>query len=264
MAVLGGQGVSGTERKFKRPTKATVVHSVGFCDPLRTMGEVQQRRLDSSIRKLALLEDILLPTESAVINILALLARDVNISEVVGAFERDPALQYNLLKVLRLRNISNHVKGGVHSLGQAIALIGYKGLRQWLTSLLLCSTVETITPSCYITAAARGRQMQLLAKLCGIPRFERDTVFLIGSLSAIERMIGVPMKAVLSSIDLAPSVQGALIAGEGPYALLLQIIQASEAGKEGVLRRLVDRLGISWVDAKLAVAQGMQFATEIH
>lgn len=202
------------------------------------------------------------PTEATVIRILGLLTRNADVDDVANAMKADPALQYNLLKYLNHANLCLAAFGGFRSFDHAIMLLGYRQFSRWLSMFLLQSNVEAAVPELYRIAITRGCQMELLAERSGIPRNERDSVFITGVFSLIDRILGVSMQTVLEALALGPSVNDALLSGEGRYAPLLQFAQACENGTECEMYEQLEQLGISARDANLAMVEGMQYAAE--
>jgi len=202
------------------------------------------------------------PTEATVIKILGLLTRNADVSDVAAAMKADPALQYNLLKYLNSAKITLAAFGGFRNFEQAIMLLGYRQFSRWLSMFLLHSSVEPAVPELYRIAVTRGRQMELLAGYSGIPKNERDSVFITGAFSMVDRILGVTMETVLAPLALDQSVTDALLLGEGRYAPLLQFAQACENGTECEMYERLEQLGISARDANVAMVQGMQYAAD--
>lgn len=202
------------------------------------------------------------PTEATVIKVLGLLTRNADVADVATAMKSDPALQYNLLKYLNSAKISLSAFGGFRSFEQAIMLLGYRQFSRWLSMFLLHSSVEPAVPELYRTAVTRGRQMELLAGASGIPNTERDSVFITGAFSMVDRILGVSMDVVLEPLALDQAVIDALLSGEGRYAPLLQFAQSCENGTEFQMYEQLQQLGISARDANVAMVQGMQYAAE--
>lgn len=202
------------------------------------------------------------PTEATVIKILGLLTRNADVADVATAMKFDPALQYNLLKYLNSAKISLAAFGGFRNFEQAIMLLGYRQFSRWLSMYLLHSSVEPAVPELYRIAVTRGRQMELLAGSSGIPKNERDSVFITGAFSMVDRILGVTMDTVLEPLALDQSVTDALLFGEGKYAPLLQFAKACENGTECQMYEQLEQLGISARNANLAMVEGMHYAAE--
>lgn len=202
------------------------------------------------------------PTEAIVIKILGLLTRNADVADVAAAMKFDPALQYNLLKYLNSAKISLAAFGGFRSFEQAIMLLGYRQFYRWLSMFLLHSSVEPAVPELYRIAITRGRQMELLATCSGMPKTERDSVFITGAFSMVDRILGVTMETVLEPLALDQPVIDALLSGEGRYAPLLQFAQACENGTECQMYTQLEQLGVSARDANVAMVQGMQYAAD--
>lgn len=203
------------------------------------------------------------PREATVIRLLGLLTRNADVAEVTELVKRDPALKYNLVRYLNTSQICLSAYGGFRSFEQAIMLLGYRQLSRWLSMYLLHALVEDGVPELYLTAVTRGRQMELLATMSGVPASESDLIFITGSFSLIDRMLGVTMETALGELGLDGAVSDALLEGKGPYAPFLRFATACEQGTESELYEQLAELGISASDANRAMVEGMHYAAEM-
>ncbi len=203
------------------------------------------------------------PREATVIRLLGLLTRNADVSEVTDLVKRDPALKYNLVRYFNNSQICLSAYGGFRSFEQAIMLLGYRQLSRWLSMYLLHALVEEGLPELYLTAVTRGRLMELLATMSGVPASESDLIFITGSFSLIDRMLGVTMDTALGELGLDGAVSDALLEGKGPYAPFLRFAAACEQGTECDLYEQLAELGISASDANQAMVEGMHYAAEM-
>lgn len=202
------------------------------------------------------------PREASVIRLLGLLTRNADISDVTEVFKRDPALKYNLLRYLNTSQICLSAYGGFRSFEQAIMLLGYRQLSRWLSMYLLHSIVEVGLPELYLTSVTRARHMELLAIQTGVTPSEINSIFITGSFSLVDRMLGVSMDTVVNELGLEGPVRDALLNNDGPYMPFLRFAMACEHGTESDLYDLLAELGISASDANAAMVQGMHYAVD--
>lgn len=200
------------------------------------------------------------PMEASVIRLLGLLSRNADVADVTTIIKRDPALKYNLLRYLNSAKLCLSAYGGFRSFEQAIMLLGYRQLTRWLSMYLLHSIVEERVPDLYLAAVTRGRQMELLASLSGLPGSESDAIFLTGAFSLVDRMLGVSMSVVLGELGLDGPIVEALQEGKGAYMPFLRYAIASENGTEDDLYEQLAELGITAREANQAMIEGIHYA----
>ena len=103
-------------------------------------------------------------------------------------------------------------------------------------------------------AVQRARMCELLAgPSCWDG--ESRSLFLVGLLSLLDTVSGMPMPDLLKAIAPAPALRDALVSRVGPYAVALSLTEAYEQGLWATVGRLAQRMGI---DAAQVAACYMQ------
>jgi EAL and modified HD-GYP domain-containing signal transduction protein len=85
-------------------------------------------------------------------------------------------------------------------------------------------------------AILRGRFVELMGQGM-LPPSESDNLFVVGMLSLIDQLLGIPMAEVLAKVQLAESVQQAILSREGVYAPFLALVEACETDGDEAARR---------------------------
>jgi len=93
-------------------------------------------------------------------------------------------------------------------------------------------------------ALARARFLELAALSVG-SRQQADELFLVGLLSFVDALLGLPMEEVVSAMSLPPVVCDVLLRSEGPYARFLILALAVEKCLAERAAQLADPLGIT-------------------
>lgn len=259
---LSGVELDADPREYELPKNVTLVGAPDQNRRVVLQGETYDVGWEAFGHLRAQAKARLSPTEAGVIRLLSLVTKSAELPEVVAVVKGDPAIQYNLIKYLNTASVSLASFGRFRSFEQAVMLMGYRQLARWLSMYLLQSSVESSMPQLYRTSVTRGRQMELLAQACGYADSERDSVFLTGTFSLIDRILGMDMASILEPLSLDAPVASALLDNSGPYAPLLQFSKASETGTESELYGRLEMLGISAREANLALVQGMYYAAE--
>ena len=84
-----------------------------------------------------------------------------------------------------------------------------------------------------VRARGRGRLCETVTAR-GIPG-DPAARFLVGLLSRMDVLLGMPMPAVLERLPVSADVRDALISGTGPHAAALRMAEAYERGEWGTV-----------------------------
>ncbi|MFA5242157.1 MAG: HDOD domain-containing protein [Sulfuricella sp.] len=189
-----------------------------------------------------------------VLEIMNLVRRNAETTEIAALFRQDPVLSYKILRYI------NSPAGGLSkpasTLEHALLILGQQQLYRWLTLLLFVSgNVEELDAALMENALVRARLTELLGtEKMGV--MQKDDLFVTGMFSLLDVLLRVPMGQALENLKLPEPVTQALIAHEGPFAPYLELATACEefdAKKIAQLARLlnldVDRVNINHIDA---------------
>lgn len=167
-------------------------------------------------------------TRKRLLVLLGLVARDADSRELEALLKQDPALSYNLLKLV---NSAAFALGTpITSFGQAINLLGRRQLQRWLQLLLYAREGEdgAVNPLLPL-AALRAAQMEALCKLQGGDRDAQDLAFMTGVFALLDVLFALPMEAIVGALKLAPEVADALLTRKGQLGQLLGLCEAPSA-----------------------------------
>ena len=185
---------------------------------------------------------------------------EISDAELDEAFSNDPALCY---KLLRLANNAGTGQRGIESIGHAIRLVGRDMLHRWLALLLVSSLIgESGTRGeLALQAMTRARFCELLY---GRDRGGHDagSAFTVGLLSLLDAMMRMSMTDVLSHVDLASDVRGALLLRSGPLAEPLALAEANERMHVDTMRHLAQRHTLSLREVGQLQLAAMRWARE--
>ncbi len=146
-----------------------------------------------------------------------------------------------------LRYINSSIFGWinpVHSIRQALALLGEQEIRNWV-SLTALPTLASDKPDELIRIALlRARFSELLAPWAGIGHRKAD-LFLIGLFSLLDAMLSRPLAEILDEMRLGGDIAGALLGTApletplaGVYAMVRQYEIAGWTGLADIAARL--------------------------
>ncbi len=213
-------------------------------DALQQPGEINQGRL-------------------ALIEMLNLLRRDADVGEITETAKRHPEVA---LKIVAMANSPMQgLTKPVASIEQAVMVLGRQELYRWLSIGMYRAGADAPRDEVLLELAlARGRFLELVAS-DRLGKAECEELFLVGLLSLLDCMLGVPMARVLERLRLSDAMSDVLLRSEGPLSQYLLLVIAVEKGQEDAIARLAaklhltgDRISHAWAEAFAWTDKAMQ------
>jgi c-di-GMP-related signal transduction protein len=203
-------------------------------------------------------------SQAALIRLINLVGRDVDVALIEDAFKHEPALTLNLLRVVNsVGHRGNRLSQPVTSLRHAINLFGRRHLQRWLSLLLLApgsaSSDPTQSPLLQV-AALRGRMMELLIAVDPSGENGRlaDLAFMTGILSMMPAALGLPIDEILGQIAVEDEVRAALCHHAGVLGGILALLERFDnddaSGCDELLGQLPGHLDRQTLNTCLSVA----------
>ena len=152
---------------------------------------------------------------------------DISISEIEATLRTDIAVNYRLLRAVNAAYSGSARR--ISSIRDALVLIGLIRLRSWLL-LLALTDAEQVNEEVLSSALTRARTCELLA--VSVPDANPESAFVVGLLSSLDEVLGVPMDELLTRLPLADEIQAALLCHAGPLGGLLDAVLAYEVHGE--------------------------------
>jgi EAL and modified HD-GYP domain-containing signal transduction protein len=194
-----------------------------------------------------------------IMKLLNLSARHAEFPEIESHLKQDAALTVRLLRFINSPAVG--LRYPVRSIGHALLMLGHDQLYRWLTLLLFVHE-----------SAGQGRNLALLRNALIRARFTenlgaarmppdlRDGLFIVGILSMLDALLGLPMSQAVEGLNLAEPIVEALLRGEGPYAGWLALAVACERRDPGAIGRLGASLGVDAQAVNLAHIEALIWA----
>lgn len=166
--------------------------------------------------------------QATVFQIMALLNEpDATELALEEAFRSHPSLSLSLLRIVNSASF-----GGRHvdSIGQALRLIGREALSRWMLIMLVASvgSRSPVAHEAVVEALVRGRFCETVPM--PVAAADAGARFLVGLLSRMDALLGLPMAEVLERLPVNDDIKAALLEGTGPYAPMLTLADAYENG----------------------------------
>lgn len=226
-----------------------VSFGVEFClGPFTTAADEDQPSGEISQSRIVLIE------------MLNLLRRDADLADIVAVAKRDPGVA---VKVVAMANspivaLENPVSG----IDQAIMMLGREQLYRWLSLAMFRAGANSPRDEVLLELAlARGRFLELVGK-ANYGKRECDELFLVGLLSLLDSLLGVPMAKVVERLHLSAQMKDVLLSSAGPIGRYLMLAIAVEKGGVEQICRLAQQTAIPLDAIEKASAEALEWAEQ--
>jgi c-di-GMP-related signal transduction protein len=159
------------------------------------------------------------------------------IEEILKA---EPSLVYKLLRYLNSPLLG--LRNEIHSISNAISLLGEKEFRRWVSIVAIVSMAGDKSPELIRTALTRAFFCEEIAEPIGMSSQKSD-LFLLGLLSVTDAILGMPMQEVLTQLPIAADVCAALTGGANRLREIYDILISYERADWVLLSSLAAKFG---------------------
>ncbi len=175
-------------------------------------------------------------------------------------------LRRNAVLTLRLLRYANSAAAGlpqqVHTVRQALTLVGLRTLYRWLALLLITAKSTPTNALAARTAVMRGRICEVLGQ-SRLDRQAQDELFMTGLFSLAEPLLEIPLAQLLERLPMPDPIVQALLRQAGPYAPFLKLAEASERGDFERIARYAHEIDTSPEEVNLAQLQSLAWTEEL-
>lgn len=200
------------------------------------------------------------PSRLVLIEMLNLLRREADQSELVAVAKRDPAVAMQLVGMANSPVFG--VGSAITSVDQAIVLLGREPLYRWLAIAIFRAGGGSARDATLLELAlARGRFLELIGQN-HLPKRECDELFLVGLLSLMDALLGIPMAKLLARIKLSATLADVLLRSEGQWGRYLLLAIAVEKGRVAQVTNLASLLQIPPGEIETASIASLDWAAE--
>jgi len=200
------------------------------------------------------------PGQLAVLDLMNKVSKCEDLSDIEEPLRRNAAL------TLRLLRYANSAAAGlqqqIHTVRQALTLIGLKTLYRWLALLLVTARPTPTNALAARTTVTRGRICELLGQ-SRLDRQAQDELFITGLFSLAEPLMEIPLARLLERLPMPDAVVQALVHQTGPYAPFLKLAEASERGDFERTARYASDIDSSPEEVNLAQLQSLAWTEEL-
>ncbi|NPA17505.1 EAL and HDOD domain-containing protein [Persephonella sp.] len=203
------------------------------------------------------------PSKLAVMELFTKVRESFNPPEIEEIIKRNPDLSISLLKYVNSAAFSFRSK--ITSIRHAISILGQRNLLQWLLLFLYrAGESEPYAETLLEVSAERGKTMEILAQQINLPDEEVEKAFLVGMLSLVDKLLGVPAEKLIKELNLDEDIVKAIVEKEGVLGKLLNIVEKTEEGKVGEIADTIKQLGLQLNDVMSAQLKAFAWFEEVN
>jgi EAL and modified HD-GYP domain-containing signal transduction protein len=177
------------------------------------------------------------------------------------AISSDVSLSFRLLSYLNAPYFGLAQK--VQSIKQAVVLLGWLKLKNWLRAVLLAemSDKAELKSELVVISVQRGRFLELMTREYDFFGFNPGTLFMLGLFSLLDTLLGMPMAEAVDYLPLDDKLKAALLRRENnEYLPLLGLVDSLEEADWDRFGQLCQKLSMDPARIKGFFAQAMAWA----
>lgn len=199
-------------------------------------------------------------TEAARFRLLEFTQQDEpDFRSLAEAIKTDVSISYRLLTYLNSPLFTFHIN--IQSIEQAIILLGWRQVRNWLRVIIFSDiSPEGKSSELPFLCVQRGRFFESVAKQAGTKSNDRETLFMLGLFSLLEPLLKMPMAEILTNLPLESELKEALLGGINRYSPWLALAQAFEAGDWEAVDGTIATLGLDKVVVARSYSESLDWA----
>jgi len=165
------------------------------------------------------------PSHRAIVRLLRETDADVALELLEHTLAEEPLLAYRFLRYTNSAALG--LRSAVESLRHGLMLLGLTRFKQWLMEQMPAATDEADMEPVRAGIVMRAHLMENLLDAGDEDSLRRE-VFLTGTLSQIDGLLGEPLRDALHRLPLSERVNSAILGRSGPYAPFLELASALE------------------------------------
>jgi EAL and modified HD-GYP domain-containing signal transduction protein len=184
-------------------------------------------------------------------------------NQLAETIQSDITISFRLLAYLNSAAFGLRQK--IKSINQAIAMLGWRKIKNWLRVVLLNDMGRSReTPELMRVATQRGKFLELIAKAHDYWGFDPESLHLLGIFSLLDTMLGVPMTDIVAYLPLDDKLKAALC-GEpnNEYLPLLELARHVEEARWEACEKMMQQLNLNSDKVKAALQEAIDWADEV-
>jgi c-di-GMP phosphodiesterase len=202
--------------------------------------------------------------EAARFNLLHMLEREEpDFKRLAEIIQSDVSISFRLLAYLN--SAAFGLRRKIESIQQAISLLGWRKMKNWLRVVLLNDMSQKAEASELMTVAVqRGKFLEQIARDHDFWGFDPEILHLLGVFSLLDTMLGMPMEDIVTYLPLEGKLKAALCREpNSEYLPLLQLAQHYEEARWEEGNRMIQRLNLDAAKVRAAFQASVDWANEM-
>lgn len=169
-------------------------------------------------------------------------SREFDFKDIEKVIKNDMSLTVKLLKFIN--SAAFGFRQSVHSIMQALTLLGTDELRRWVSVVALSAIGDEKPTELMSLAVTRGRFCEEIAKETGKSRVS-DDYFLTGMLSLVDAFLDRPKNEIMDELHLAKHISAAVLNREGDMGKLCTLAESFEHAQWDVVSKHISDMNLS-------------------
>jgi EAL and modified HD-GYP domain-containing signal transduction protein len=189
---------------------------------------------------------------------------DPDLTSLAQGILADVTISFRLLSYLNSAAFGFSRK--VNSINHAIALLGWRSVRNWLRVILLSDMGQSKTGhELVMVSAQRGMFMELVAREHDFWGFEPAKLNLVGTFSLLDALLGMPMTEVVEHLPLDHKTKAALCREpQNEYLPLLHLVQCLEEARWEDAEKLTQQLNLDRERVRASFQTAIEWTSQLE
>jgi EAL and modified HD-GYP domain-containing signal transduction protein len=197
-------------------------------------------------------------------NLLQVIEKDQpDFDQLAKTIQTDVSISFRLLAFLNSSAFGLPRK--IKSIHQAILLLGWRKIKNWLRVVLLSDMGHNKEVSeLVLLSAQRGRFLELVAREHDFWGFDPNSLNLLGMFSLLDALLGIPMTEIVGYLPLENKLKAALCQEpNNEYLPLLLLAGYFEEAKWTEAEKMIQQLNLDTGKVKAAFQTAVNWAGEL-
>ncbi len=188
---------------------------------------------------------------------------DPDLKRLAETIQTDATISFRLLSFLNSAAFALSQK--IKSIHQAIMLLGWRNVRNWLRVVLLTDLGQSKDAhELVLLSAQRGLFLERIARDHDFWGFKPESLHLLGLFSLLDVLVGMPMAELVANLPIDSKMKMALrLEPNNEYLPLLQLARSLEEADWAEGERLIQQLNLDGRKVKAAFQSSINWAAEL-
>jgi EAL and modified HD-GYP domain-containing signal transduction protein len=191
-------------------------------------------------------------------------SEDPDIGRIAEAIQSDATISFRLLAFLNSAAFAFSQK--IRSIHQAISLLGWSSIKNWLRVVLLTDMTQSKeAEELVLLSAQRGMFLELVAREHDYWGFDPESMHLLGIFSLLDALLALPMAEIVAHLPIDNKMKSALCReANNEYAPLLSLAQRFEEARWSEVEAIIQQLNLDNAKVRAAFQKSVNWASELE